>query len=367
MKAFKIFCGLFLLMVCCSEQINAQSFSVKGSIQMDAFYGIHEADTFSNGFNNRRARMGMGGKITDKWDALIVIEFADGSLAAADVRMRRTFDNGAHLMVGQTKVPIGFNENTGSGDLTFMERSVASNSIAISRRMGITYDYYLDNMGFSAMLFGRSLGQRSSLQGDMPIGVALRGVYAPEVFGGRLHMGAAVAFEDLVDNNEVRFRASPEVRDSKGGSLSFANISLTEVESTLRTGLELLFIKGPFSLEGEYLHALVKRSSGANPAFAGFHVQTSYVLTGENRSYSKGRVSAFSPSRESGAWEIAARYSHIDLNDKEFLGGDQNNITLGLNYYVTSKFRFMLNIVFVRAYAINETPVLGGMRAQMNF
>ena len=49
----------------------------------------------------------------------------------------------------------------------------------------------------------------------------------------------------------------------------------------------------------------------------------------------------------SGAWEIAARFSSIDLTDGMVSGGEQDNITLALNWYPNPATRWMLN--FVRA------------------
>ena len=49
-----------------------------------------------------------------------------------------------------------------------------------------------------------------------------------------------------------------------------------------------------------------------------------------------------------GAWEIAARYSVVDLNDRlgspdGVAGGKQAIITAGLNWYVNRNIRFMIN------------------------
>ncbi|TVQ67552.1 MAG: porin [Balneolaceae bacterium] len=345
----------------------AQDFSLRGRLHMDALVGVSDADDFSNGFNNRRARLGANGKLTDKWDGRIEIDFADNSLDAKDFRLRRSFDHGGRLWLGQYKVPQGLNELTSSNEITFIERASANNIIPPSRRIGIGYEYFRGDLGFKTMLFGRELGQRGAIEGDMPLGLAFRGFFSPEFAGGVLHIGASVAYEDLMDNNTVRYRDRPEARDSKGGSVRLIDTgTITEVESTLKLGGELAFVRGPLSLEAEYLMATVNRENGDEPTFSGGHVQVSYVLGGARR-YSSGDVRGVRPADETGAWELAARFSHMNLNDAGFTGGEQNNITLGLNRYVTRNLRFMSNIVIINVDKIDETPVVLNLRAQYHF
>ena len=353
------------------EAADAQEFKIRGRLHMDGFYGIHNALQFSNGFNNRRARLGMDGLIDDNWDGRIEIDFADGGISPNDFRLRRSFENGGRLWIGQFKVPQGLNELTSSNEITFIERSTPSNVITDSRRMGIAYEQFGSNLGFKSMIFGRALGGRGSMTDDMPIGIAFRGVYSPELAGGLLHIGTSVAYEDLMETNPAGYSDRPECRDSKGGSVRFINAQVNEVKSTFKSGLELLYMNGPFSVEGEYLQVNVirKQDAGDNPKFFGWHLQTSYVLTGESRSYSKGITGGVTPAGESGAWEIALRYSFTDLNNAGFTGGKQKNITLGVNRYVTQKLRFMGNVIFVNFANLesNEKPVLGALRAQYNF
>ncbi len=350
-----------------SASAEAQEFSIRGRLHMDGFYGISQVDTFSNGFNNRRARMGMAGTITDGWDGQIEIDFADGGIDPKDIRLRHTFGNGGQLWIGQYKVPQGLNQLTSSNEITFVERSAINNVIADSRRLGIAYDYFNGNLGFKTMVFGRALGQRGALVDDMPLGVALRGVFAPEIGGGVLHVGASAVYEDLMDNSAVRLRDRPEARDSKGGGIRLIDASVPDAESTFKAGLELLFIGGPFSIEAEYLQATVNRMEGDNPTFSGYNIQSSYVLTGESRSYSNGLVGTVSPAGDAGAWEVTLRYSFMDLNDAGLTGGEQRNITMGLNHYITSRLRFMGNMVFVNVDYLDENPVLLVVRAQFSF
>ncbi len=347
--------------------LKAQDFGIRGRLHLDALYGISDADQFSNGFNNRRARMGMSGTVTEGWHGQIEIDFADGGISPNDLRLRRSFANGGRLFIGQFKVPQGLNELTSSNRITFLERSTPSNLVTDARRLGIAYDYFGDNYGFKTMVFGRALGQRGSLVDDMPIGVAFRTVFFPEVGGGILHLGASVVYENLMDNNSVTFRDRPEARDSKGGSVRLIGVTIPDAESTFKGGAEFLFINGPFSVEAEYLMAAVQRSEGDNPAFSGWHVQASYVLTGESRAYSNGVPGTVSPSGDRGAWELAARFSFADLNDSGFTGGEQKNLTIGLNRYVTSRLRFMGNLIVVNVDNIDESPILGTVRAQFNF
>lgn len=90
-------------------------------------------------------------------------------------------------------------------------------------------------------------------------------------------------------------------------------------------------------------------------AFFGGYVQAAHILTGECREYDTRR-GVFGPVVPTspvslrggggwGAWEIAARVSHLDLNDDYVKGGRESNIALGLNWYLTRELRMALNYV----------------------
>ena len=75
-----------------------------------------------------------------------------------------------------------------------------------------------------------------------------------------------------------------------------------------------------------------------------------------------------------GAWEIGYRWSTIDLNDNGILGGEVQDHTFGVNWYLNPYTRIMFN--YVRSDVDNSLAVAGipdaglnvfQMRAQIDF
>jgi phosphate-selective porin OprO and OprP len=354
---------ILLLLLVWANAAGAQDFKLRGRVFLDAFYGISHAQEFSNGFNNRTARIGATGKLSEHWDGLIELDFAEQVISAKDIRMRRSLGTRGRLWIGQFKVPQGFNELTSSSEILFLERSVSNNSFVPGRRLGIAGEYRGEGAGVTAMVFGRAIGQKNTLEDDMPLGTALRGYVSPSVGKGILHLGASATWENFPDTATLRFSDRPEVRDSKGGNVRMVSADVENTSSVIKTGLELLWLSGPFSLEGEWMRVWVNRYVPAHAAFYGYHVQAGYVING-SRSYSGGVITGV---QQSGAWELAMRYSNVNLNNNGFLGGEQTNLTAGVNYYATSKIRFMLNVIMASSDRQQQSPVMGAVRAQYSF
>jgi phosphate-selective porin OprO/OprP len=151
---------------------------------------------------------------------------------------------------------------------------------------------------------------------------------------------------------------------------------------------EIAFLYGPFSVQAEYMAAMYARDPGrSDPTFDGGYINTSYFLTGENRGYNRkeGRFDRVKPYENffrvrdedgqvatgKGAWELAYRYSWIDLNEDGIAGGRASDHTFGLNWYLTPYSRMMLNYVHSDVSPNNDRPdtyidVLM-MRAQYDF
>jgi phosphate-selective porin OprO/OprP len=110
-----------------------------------------------------------------------------------------------------------------------------------------------------------------------------------------------------------------------------------------------------------------------HPQFGGWYIEGTYVLTGETKPYTaqaiNNEVGAFGnpvPSRPFsldgdswGSWEIAARYSDMNLNWNPtqlatttqlagITGGDERIVTLGLNWYLNRNVKIQVNDMIVK-------------------
>jgi phosphate-selective porin len=105
----------------------------------------------------------------------------------------------------------------------------------------------------------------------------------------------------------------------------------------------------------EQILDILKEEGKISPEFDGFYIYGSYFLTGESRNYStsSGAFDRVKPKTDFhpteggwGAWEIGLRYSNIDLSDGNVNGGEADNITVGLNWYLNPNVRWMANYVY---------------------
>jgi phosphate-selective porin OprO/OprP len=148
-------------------------------------------------------------------------------------------------------------------------------------------------------------------------------------------------------------------------------------------GSELLWVNGPVSLQSEAMVSLVNQQAGPSATLPGAYAQLGYFLTGEHRPYDRntGTIDRVMPksnfafdgktcSPGMGAWEVAGRWSYLDLNDATINGGTIMDYTAGLNWYWNPYTKMVFNYV----HAISDTPAavtartdLFGVRAQIDF
>jgi phosphate-selective porin OprO/OprP len=88
--------------------------------------------------------------------------------------------------------------------------------------------------------------------------------------------------------------------------------------------------------------------------FSGYYITGSWILTGEMRDYlpKSGTFGPVPVSRSvyqngKGAWELAARWSSIDLTDGPVEGGEMDILSLGLSWWLSPTFNVNLNYRYI--------------------
>ncbi len=302
-----------------------------------------------DGTEFRRARLYVAGTIYENIDFKLQFDFAggDADLKDAYIGLRGL---PVYVKAGHFKEAFSLEELTSSKYVTFIERSLPTGTFSPSRNTGfaVNSDALDKRVTWAAGIF-KETGGYGDGQAEGDYNVTGRITALPRYAdGGKnvLHLGASASYRGTRD--ALSFDQGPEVHLAP----DFVDTGDFESDSHVLIGGEVALVKGPLSLQGEIMGADVKRT-GDDATFYGYYAQASYFLTGEHRKYSKssgsfGRVKPkknFGKNGGSGAWEVAARYSYVDLTDAGIDGGELEDITLGLNWYLNPNTRVMWNYV----------------------
>ena len=304
----------------------------------------------------RRARLYMSGEVGEHLRFQAQYDFADGDADFRDVYMElANLPVAGNLRFGQFKEPFGLEELMSSNNITFIERAQPTSVFAPSRKTGVMlHNAFLDNRITGAVGVFRDTNDYGNRARDGKYNVAARVTGLPwyEDGGKQLvHLGIAYLYRNL--DGEFRVNVRPEAQLTP----RFLDTGLILADNEHRLGLEAAALYGPFSIQGEYMMSRVDTEFLGNRTIDGWYVAGSWVMTGESRSYStssgtfgtvkpKNNFKLTGENQGFGAWELALRYSELDLNDggrNGIRGGAEDTLTLGLNWYLNPNARIMFN------------------------
>jgi phosphate-selective porin OprO/OprP len=339
-----------------------------------------------DGTNFRRARLGVEGKIYEVFNFVAEFDFANGT----DIAFREVWMGVNELPFvgtfkgGHFKEYVSLEQLTSSRYLTFIERSLVD-VFAPGYNPGFAiHNTYLDERGtWATGLFRQATDNGAVDFGDGEYAWSSRLTFLPWYeHDGRclLHAGgsfrwantsqAGVTQAPVSKGGEIAFASTPEARV---GLPNFINTGTFVGDQWYTYGLEAAAVFGPLSIQGEILQSEVTDSIAplnanatllGNTSYYGYYVFVSYFLTGEHRPYDR-RQGVFTRVRPyenfwlvktgedgcggmccgKGAWEVAARYSYLDLNDSRIQGGALRDYTLGVNWYWNPNMKIQWNYI----------------------
>ena len=274
------------------------------------------------------------------------------------------------VRVGFITEPFSMSDTASNLNTAFMERPLPMVFVP-SYNLGILFNGQLfeQRMSWAAGAFrfsGESgNGRRLDLTGRVTA-VA----FAEDEDRRLLHVGASYSHQ-FRDGFELRYRRRPEAHLAD----RYVDTNRFEADGVDLYGLEFAGKWGPAAFQSEFVGSYVNRSQGKSVSFWGGYVGVSYLLTGEERPYRRrtgvfGRVSPKAPldwkARAWGGWEVAARFSHVNLDDRDIRGGTMSDVTFGLNWYVFPNVRIMANYVLAHLNNVGDSDIFQ-LRFQIDY
>jgi phosphate-selective porin OprO/OprP len=377
----------------------------------------NQLGNFQDGTYFRRIRPFWEGQAYDtiEWNLILALEqiSAVGANGNALINLDE-FWAGAYgipligrIRFGHMKVPQGLegNQVTSSRAMTFMENAAYTDAFyrVFGTGVEILNTAFDKRMTWQAMLY-RDDFNRGNIGADFGDGQynvtgRMTGLLLDSADDREyVHAGISATWRKapraeangLLGPNQVTLQARPELRDAFGGfgdnvnlpgdTTRMVNTGALNANSTAVIGSELAYVRGPFSAQAEWAAAYVNNVAVGNArpintrSFNGGYVLVSYFLTGETRLYDKdygtfARVYvipytnfwAKSGSWGLGAWELAVRYSYLNLNDGPIQGGVFSGLTVGLNWYWNPNMK--LQIEYIDDLRYHKATAPGGTAA----
>ena len=345
------------------------------------------ARDFSDGFYFRRARFGVEGTMARDFNYRLLLELG-GSGTEGPTRINDAWIAYSGLapftfQLGAFSPAANMDDGTTPEDLPFLERASASE---LSRALGGADGRIGLAVKANGARWMSSLAFTTRTVNDAEVfdtqlsAVARAGFLAATGPDYNLHVGASGTYvfapadqgPGTTPRHPLRFRDRPEIRVD---SVRLIDTGSIDADNASVYGVEFGGNWKNWYLQGEHFWFNVERtlpSTLPDPNFAGYYLQGSWIFSGESRRYNATTGSfqnprpmvPFSSSGGFGAWELATRYSRMNLDFMEGIagsaaipgsvrGGDQSAVTVGLNWYPSPNIKVMMDYMMIDVDRLN--------------
>jgi phosphate-selective porin OprO and OprP len=289
------------------------------------------------------------------------------------------------VTLGYFKPWITLQDSMSSNDFLFLERpaiiDIARGIAAGDSRSSVGARWAEDRWVASGYLTGDTFGANNTTQATRgQTGGVFRVAGRPYTDANTdVHLGLSGSYafniRSTASGQTLQLRERPELRIDQSRLIDTGALP---ADKAWTWGPEFGLRWRNFLLQGEYVQIGVDQAqagSALRPSltFQGGYAEASWVITGEERRYSAASGAFGRPNPRYpfdfhgggwGAWELMARYSVADLNDRVtrgrpqsatggVFGGKQTVIGLGVSWYPTNYLRFMLDWDIVNVDRLN--------------
>ncbi|NKF21687.1 OprO/OprP family phosphate-selective porin [Solimonas marina] len=346
--------------------------SLHALAQVDGRFYVDDTDArFNDGFRLRRLRPTFDGSLGKLIGFRLTPEFAgDGSGSSAsvvDAYIDLRFSPAASVRVGRQKGPLGLERLQSSTSLSFVERGYPTELVP-NRDIGVAlFGELLDRrVSYTVGLFngtrdgrdvdGVDADGRHELEGRIFIEPfrSTPGVLQGLGFG----IGASTGTQK---SSSAGSSTLPQYR-SPGQNTFFQYVATAQPDGThTRWSPQAYWYYGSVGALAEYARSkqdvrnTPSGGSATTESFGndGYELTLTYVLTGEKASYKGVGQPRHAVGADGwGAWEVAARYGALDVDNDVFRDGYANassaaskasSIGVGINWYLTANAKLVLD------------------------
>ena len=293
----------------------------------------------------RAARIGFNWRQNRErsWEFLFAMDYQE-SRTRTDTTFR-LYDLRLRLPVGAVNIDIGkqkqpFALEVGSLSILYpqMERIMAP--FFVTRSIGIKASGMMagDRMTWAAGWFNDWLESNASFRENADDYVARITGLASVSADSRDFLHFGLGFR----------RAGPDIGTLQMSGKPESNVADRYVDTgefpasfAAVAGMDMLWSRGPFLLAAEHMWARASSEESGDPHFTGSYLLLSWMLTGESRPYlrKQGTIGPVIPNSRRGAFELVARYSHLDLDDAAINGGILDKWHFGGNWWITPQWK----------------------------
>ncbi len=392
------------------------SAALRGTLQYDVGYYMQSAHAraltngpdLSSGSNFRRAQLGLQGKVFGDWSYYVNIDYGSGGSTGTETpghiqQAYIEYDGFGPFIfrIGAHPPSTGLDDSYSASDQLLMERSapgdLTRNMAGGDGRDSIELLYVGDRL-YGSLAYTGDKVQETTLLSDEQQAVVGRIAYSPIVNSDWRWLVSLTGTDvfrpgdsngSLASPRPFSLSNPPEV-NIDDNSTKLVSVSNANVTDAWAWNLESAVTYQNFLAQGGYFKYGVDQrgiTTLRGQGFNGWYVEGSWVLSGESRGYSAANAAFTNPkprvnfSPDGGGWgafELAARYSTLDLNDNAGViggalpaggvrGGEQRIGTVGLNWYPNPVLKFTLQAQNVQASRIGTLGNTANANIGQNF
>ena len=288
------------------------------------------------------------------------------AIGITDWYVRTPLGRIGELRYGKVKEPFIYEIVGDAANLPQQERIL--NPFFVSRATGVRLDNTMagDRMSWSVGWFNNwwMEHERFSASANDFAGRLTGLPYLSKDEDVYVHLAAGVRYAgDSAGTLQFRDRPNSNTADY------YVDTGQIPAAHAIETSVEALWTQRAFSVLSEYARARADSPATHNPSFWGTYTTVSYVLTGEHRPYDKksGYARRVLPEGPWGAWEIVARYSHIDLDDALVPGGTMTNTAVGLSWWATRRWKIGVDYSVTNLDRFTTHGRTGGLHTRLQW